>query len=103
MWLGTVGLLYGSLLAFRQPDSRGVVLGQKGVCVFPSLDRAVAFFRAYGEEGSLDELLFSAFQRFDYDFVAAILLSIIAMIMVGEVLAGWVRGVFLERGKVDAE
>ena len=27
----------------------------------------------------------------------------IAMIMVGEVLAGWVRGVFLERGKVDAE
>lgn len=41
------------------PDARGVVVGQKGVCVFPSLDRAVAFFRAYGEEGSLDELLSS--------------------------------------------
>lgn len=39
------------------PDSRGVVLGQKGVAIFPSLDRAVAFFRAYAEEGSLDELL----------------------------------------------
>lgn len=39
------------------PDSRGVVIGQKGVCLFPSLDRAVAFFRAYAEEGSLDELL----------------------------------------------
>jgi hypothetical protein len=39
------------------PDSRGVVVGQKGLCLFPSLDRAVAFFRAYAEEGSLDELL----------------------------------------------
>jgi hypothetical protein len=39
------------------PDSRGVVIGQKGLCLFPSLDRAVAFFRAYAEEGSLDELL----------------------------------------------
>jgi phosphonate transport system permease protein len=53
--------------------------------------------------GGIGGTLFSAFQRFDYDFVAAILLSIIAMIMVGEVLAGWVRGVFLEKGKVDAE
>ena len=43
------------------------------------------------------------FQRFDYDFVAAILLSIIAMIMLGELLAAWVRGVFLERGRVDEE
>lgn len=39
------------------PDSRGVVLGQKGCVLFPSLDRLVAFLRAYGEEGSLDELL----------------------------------------------
>lgn len=39
------------------PDARGVVLGQKGVILFPSLDRLVAFLRAYGEEGSLDELL----------------------------------------------
>lgn len=53
--------------------------------------------------GGIGGTLFSAFQRFDYDFVAAILLSIIAMIMVGEVLAGWVRAVFLERGKVDEE
>jgi phosphonate transport system permease protein len=53
--------------------------------------------------GGIGGTLFSAFQRFDYDFVAAILLSIIGMIMVGEVLATWVRGVFLERGKVDEE
>jgi len=53
--------------------------------------------------GGIGGTLFSAFQRFDYDFVCAILLSIIAMIMAGEVLAGWVRGVFLERGKVEEE
>jgi len=53
--------------------------------------------------GGIGGTLFSAFQRFDYDFVAAILLSIIAMIMVGEVLAAWVRGVFLEKGKVEEE
>jgi phosphonate transport system permease protein len=38
--------------------------------------------------------LFSAFQRFDYDFVAAILIAIIAMIMIGEVIAGWLRKSF---------
>ena len=53
--------------------------------------------------GGIGGTLFSAFQRFDYDFVCAILLSIIGMIMVGEVLAGWVRAVFLERGKVEGE
>jgi phosphonate transport system permease protein len=53
--------------------------------------------------GGIGGTLFSAFQRFDYDFVAAILLSIIAMIMLGELLATWVRGVFLERGRVDEE
>ena len=51
--------------------------------------------------GGIGGTLFAAFQRFDYDFVCAILLCIIGMIMVGEVLATWVRGVFLERGKVD--
>jgi len=53
--------------------------------------------------GGIGGTLFAAFQRFDYDFVCAILLCIIGMIMAGEVLAGWVRGVFLERGKVDEE
>ena len=47
--------------------------------------------------GGIGGTLFAAFQRFDYDFVCAILISIIVMIMIGEVLAGWVRGVFLER------
>jgi phosphonate transport system permease protein len=53
--------------------------------------------------GGIGGTLFAAFQRFDYDFVSAILLCIIGMIMAGEVLAGWVRAVFLERGKVEAE
>jgi phosphonate transport system permease protein len=53
--------------------------------------------------GGIGGTLFSAFQRFDYDFVCAILLCIIGMIMVGEVLAQWVRGVFLERVKLSAE
>jgi hypothetical protein len=39
------------------PDARGVVLGQKGAVLFPSLDRLVAFLRAYGDDGSLDELM----------------------------------------------
>lgn len=39
------------------PDVRGVVLGERGLVLFASLDRAVAFLRAYGEEGSLDELV----------------------------------------------
>jgi len=53
--------------------------------------------------GGIGGTLFAAFQRFDYDFVCAILLCIIGMIMVGEVLATWVRGVFLERGRVDGQ
>lgn len=44
--------------------------------------------------GGLGGTLFSAFQRFDYDFVAAILITIIALIMVGEVLSNIVRRVF---------
>ena len=38
----------------------------------------------------------TAFQRFDYDFVLAILISIIAIIMVGEVLARMVRSVYID-------
>ena len=53
--------------------------------------------------GGIGGTLFSAFQRFDYDFVAAILLSIIAMIFAGEVLATWGRAVFLEKGRVEEE
>ncbi len=44
--------------------------------------------------GGIGGTLFSAFQRFDYDFVTAILISIIAMIMVGEVIATWLRKSF---------
>ena len=52
--------------------------------------------------GGIGGALFAAFQRFDYDFVCAMLLSIIFLIFVGEMLASRVRGVFVERGRVDA-
>ena len=44
--------------------------------------------------GGLGGTLFSAFQRFDYDFVAAILMSIIALIMLGEALSNVMRRIF---------
>jgi phosphonate transport system permease protein len=53
--------------------------------------------------GGIGGALFAAFQRFDYDFVCAMLLSIIFLIFVGEMLAARVRAVFLERGRVDEE
>ncbi len=37
--------------------------------------------------GGIGGTLFAAFQRFDYDYVCAILISIIALIMLGEILA----------------
>ena len=46
--------------------------------------------------GGIGGTLFSAFQRFDYDFVCTILLTIIAIIMLGEVLAGIVRSILLD-------
>ena len=43
---------------------------------------------------SIGATLFTAFQRFDYDFVLTIVLAIIAIVMVGEVLSGWMRRLF---------
>lgn len=44
--------------------------------------------------GGLGGTLFAAFQRFDYDFVLAILLTIIAVILIGEFLSNLVRRVY---------
>jgi len=44
--------------------------------------------------GGIGGTLFAAFQRFDYDFVFAIVLAIIGLIMIGEVLQIWVKKVF---------
>jgi len=52
--------------------------------------------------GGIGGTLFSAFQRFDYDFVAAILITLIAIIMLGELLARFVRAVFLDNLGFDA-
>ena len=46
--------------------------------------------------GGIGGTLFAAFQRFDYDFVCAILIAIIALIMIGEVLATAVRAIFID-------
>ena len=45
--------------------------------------------------GGIGGTLFAAFQRFDYDYVCAILISIIAVIMLGEIAATGIRQVFL--------
>ena len=44
--------------------------------------------------GGIGGTLFAAFQRFDYDFVFAILIAIIALIMIGEVLQIQIKRVF---------
>jgi phosphonate transport system permease protein len=44
--------------------------------------------------GGIGGTLFAAFQRFDYDFLAAILISIIALVMLGEYIASIVKAVF---------
>ncbi|MEA2944947.1 MAG: phosphonate transport system permease protein [Alphaproteobacteria bacterium] len=44
--------------------------------------------------GGIGATLFTAFQRFDFDFVLTIVLAIIAIVMVGEVVSGWMRRLF---------
>ena len=44
--------------------------------------------------GGIGGTLFSAFQRFDYNFVAGIILCIIGLVMIGEVLQLYVKRVF---------
>ena len=46
--------------------------------------------------GGIGGTLFAAFQRFDYDFVCAILIAIIAVIMAGEIVATAVRAIFID-------
>lgn len=50
--------------------------------------------------GGIGGTLFAAFQRFDYDFVCAILIAIISLIMVGEILATAVRAIFIDNASL---
>ena len=52
--------------------------------------------------GGIGGTLFSAFQSFDYDFVLAILLCIIALIFAGEMVSGFLRAVFLDNATLSA-
>jgi phosphonate ABC transporter permease subunit PhnE len=44
--------------------------------------------------GGIGATLFTAFQRFDFDFVLTIVIAIIAVVMIGEILSGWMRRLF---------
>ena len=44
--------------------------------------------------GGIGAALFTAYQRFDYDFVLTILLAIIAVVMVAEAVSMWLRRIF---------
>ena len=44
--------------------------------------------------GGIGGTLFAAFQRFDYDFLAAILISIIALIMLSELISVKIKAIF---------
>jgi phosphonate transport system permease protein len=44
--------------------------------------------------GGIGGTLFAAFQRFDYDFVSAILISIIAVILAGEGVNNIMRRIY---------
>jgi phosphonate ABC transporter permease subunit PhnE len=44
--------------------------------------------------GGIGATLFTAFQRFDYDFVLTIVLTIVSFVMLGEVLSGMMRRLF---------
>jgi phosphonate transport system permease protein len=44
--------------------------------------------------GGIGATLFTAYQRFDFDFVLSILIVTVAMIMAAEVLSGWIRKAF---------
>jgi phosphonate transport system permease protein len=52
--------------------------------------------------GGIGGTLFAAFQRFDYDFVCAILIAIIALIMLAELLSNFVRALFTESVSIVA-
>lgn len=51
--------------------------------------------------GGVGGTLFAAFQRFDYDFVLAILISIITLIFAGEILSNILRAVFLDNRTIS--
>ena len=44
--------------------------------------------------GGIGGVLFAAFQRFEYDFVLAILITIIAVVLLGELASNYVKRIF---------
>lgn len=50
--------------------------------------------------GGIGGTLFSAFQRYDYNFVSAILITLVITIMIGEVLARVIRAVLVDNASM---
>ena len=44
--------------------------------------------------GGIGATMFTAFQRFEYDFVLTIALAVVAVVMAGEIVSGWMRRLF---------
>jgi len=44
--------------------------------------------------GGIGATLFTAFQRFDYDFVLTIVIAVVAVVMLGEIASGFMRRLF---------
>ena len=98
-------LMASAIAAFRPGDTaaRYVLLSGAGMLacapfgpIYTSRELGLPTDAFYFINGTnfLGGTLFAAFQRFDYDYVFAIVLSIIALIMVGEVMQIWIKKVF---------
>ena len=66
-----------------------------GVCIY-RLDANIRHSTVVGivGAGGIGMTLSASFKRYDYDFSLAILISIIALVFVGEIFSTWIRGKF---------
>ena len=64
-----------------------------GVCIY-RLDANIRHSTVVGivGAGAIGMTLSATFKRYDYDFSLAILLTIIALVFLGEFFSTWVRG-----------
>ncbi len=64
-----------------------------GVCIY-RLDANIRHSTVVGivGAGGIGMTLSATFKRYDYDFSLAILLTIIALVFIGEIFSTWIRG-----------
>jgi phosphonate transport system permease protein len=63
-----------------------------GVCIY-RLDANIRHSTVFGivGAGGIGATLSASFKRYDYDFSLAILLTIIALVFIGEIFSTWIR------------